>query len=398
MGRRLSIELAARTDTGLVRQNNEDALLAADLKTGLDLGSNYTGESEAFLLAVSDGMGGQRSGEVASQITLQSLLDRMLRTFGKAAPYDRLVQAVEDANYKVYKESGRKHEYSGMGATLTAALIEDGNCYIAEVGDSRAYLLRRGRIKQLTTDQSLISLFISRGLLTKEEAERSSHRGMLLQAIGVKEEIEVAVTSFPLQRGDCLVLCSDGLSNKLDEAEILGALSAQTLSQACEQMVELAKERGGEDNISLLLARLSGDGLGTGEAKITTTLKVLSSFDPDRPKARRRTAPLKSEVQSRNLIFPSTVGSSVPSRDLSNYEHALELRAEFERLTYHLEKATESLGKELEGLRRAADWLQQGGAIDKRLPDIFARLRSAQATLEQTSKSVAEAKREFKKI
>lgn len=393
---RLSIELAARTDAGLVRQNNEDALLAADLKTGLELGTDYTGESEAFLLAVSDGMGGQRSGEVASQMTLQALLDRMLRT-AKVAPYDRLVQAVEDANYKVYKESGRKLEYSGMGATLTAALIEGGNCYVAEIGDSRAYLLRRGRIKQLTTDQSLIHIFVSRGLLTREEAERSTHRGMLLQAIGVKEEIEVAVTSFPLQAGDCLILCSDGLSNKLEEVEMLKIFSGRPLFQACERMVELAKERGGEDNISLLLARLNGERLGTGEDKITTTLKVLASFDPDRPKARKRTAPLKSEVQSRNLIFPSTVGSSVPSRDLDSYEHFPELRAEFERLSYHLEKAAEALEKELKGLRQAADWLQQGGAIDKRLPDIFARLRSAQATLEQTRKSVAEAKREFKK-
>lgn len=394
---RLSIELAARTDVGLIRQSNEDALLAADLRTGLDLGANYSGESEAFLLAVSDGMGGQRSGEVASQMTLQSLLDRMLRAGNKAAPYDRLVQAVEDANYRVYKESGRKREYSGMGATLTAALIEGGCCYVAEVGDSRAYLLRRGRIKQLTTDQSLVHIFVSRGLLTREEAERSTHRGMLLQAIGVKEEIEVAVTSFQLQAGDCLLLCSDGLSNKLNEVELLEALSGRTLAQACERMVELAKERGGDDNISLLLARLSGEGLGVGDAKITTTLKVLASFDPDRPKARKRTAPLKSEARSRNLIFPSTVGSGVPSRDLSSYEHAPELRAEFERLSYHLEKAAESLEKELQGLRLAADWLQQGGAIDRRLPDIFARLRSAQATLEQTRKGVAEAKGEFKK-
>lgn len=399
----INIDIAACTDVGLVRKNNEDCFLVADLNTGRSLGDLYRGEQSverlSLLLAVSDGMGGQLAGEVASQLAVHTLREHLIKLSRRVPAYDRLVQAVEEANYRVYKES-QKPQYKGMGATLTAALIEGDKIYIAEVGDSRAYLIRDGRIKQVTTDQSLIEVLVSRGLISPADAERSSNRGVLLQAIGTKEDIQVAVTSMPLHSGDSLLLCSDGLSNKVKSPELLHMVTRRDVAQAaCQDLIVAARQRGGEDNITALLAQFTGDSLATKSApgKITTTLQSLSTFDPDRPKPKKRTQRLSSIAASKNLVYPSTVGISAPSRDLKSYEHRGELAAEFERLAYHLDKSAESLQAEMDGLKRAAEWLQQGGAIDKRLPEIFAKLKSAQATLDQARKSVTEAKEQFNK-
>jgi PPM family protein phosphatase len=398
----IAVEIAACTDVGLVRKNNEDAFLIVDLNSGQLLGDIFKSEQAPenlhLLIVVSDGMGGQLAGEVASHLTVTTLREELMKMSRKIPPYDRIVQAVEQANYKVYRESMRP-EYRGMGATVTAALIEGDKVYIAEVGDSRAYLVRNNRIKQVTTDQSLMEVLISRGLISQDEAERSANRGVLLQAIGSKEEVQVAVTSLSLQANDYLLLCSDGLSNKVKSSELLQFINQRTIPQpACQDMIVTARHRGGEDNITALLTRFTGDGLAAKvtSSKITTTLQALSTFDPDRPKQKRRTQRLSSVPANKTLVYPSTVGISAPTRDLSSYQRRDELVAEFERLSYHIDKAIESLHTEMDGMRQAVEWLQQGGALDKRYPEIFAKLKSAESTLEQTKKSITEAKRQFK--
>src|SRR5688500_12825539 len=187
----ITLDIAACSDVGLVRKNNEDFFLIADLNSGQPLGDLYRGEraiDELYLLiAVSDGMGGHQAGEVASRLAVTALLEKLSKISRRIRPYDRLVQSVEEANYQVYRESRRSGEHHGMGATLTAALIEGDRVYIAEVGDSRAYLIRDGKIKQVTTDQSLVEVFVSRGIISPSEAQYSSNRGVLLQAIGTRE-------------------------------------------------------------------------------------------------------------------------------------------------------------------------------------------------------------------
>ncbi|MEW6736124.1 MAG: Stp1/IreP family PP2C-type Ser/Thr phosphatase [Acidobacteriota bacterium] len=399
----VSIDIAASTDVGLVRTNNEDYYLAVDLVNGQVLDSDYQVERPVdelyLLLAVSDGMGGQVAGEVASKLAVSTLCQRLMKLTRRLTPYDRLVQAVEHANAQVYQESRRNTKCNGMGATLTAALVEGDQIYIAEVGDSRAYLLRNGRIKQVTTDQSLIEILVSRGLLSAQDAERSTNRGVLLQAIGTKEEIQVAVTSLPLLNKDCLLLCSDGLSNKVSDIELLEVIANHSnLQDACEELIQIACQSGGEDNITALIAQFNGEGLAShSSGKITTTLQALSTFDPDRPRSKKRTQRLSSVPANKTLVFPSTVGINTPSRDLINYPRYEELLAEFERLAYHLEKAQESLGVEMKELKGLAEWLQQGGALDARLPDVFAKLRSAQTSLEQVRTTVTDAKERFKK-
>ncbi|MBI4853640.1 MAG: serine/threonine-protein phosphatase [Acidobacteria bacterium] len=400
----IAIEISACTDVGLVRKNNEDYFLVVDLTTGQCLGDIYRAEKNpstlSMLLAVSDGMGGQLAGEVASQLAINALAENLIK-FSSVDPYDRLVKAVEDANYQVFRE-GQRPEYRGMGATLTAALVEGDQVYIAEVGDSRAYLMRDGRIKQVTTDQSLMEVLVARGLISQADAEKSSSRGILLQAMGIKEEIQVAVTTLPLQSNDYLLLCSDGLSNKVKASEIAQFIVKRGSTQpACQDMIVTARHRGGEDNITALLARFNGVGLPTklSNNKITTTLQALSTFDPDRPKPKRRTQRLSSlSVADKAARFSNTVGGLASNnRNLRSYPRLESLMAEFERLSHHLDKATDSLRSEMEALRDAAEWLEKGGAVNRQLPEIFTKMRSAESTLDHTRKTVAEAKELLKK-
>jgi protein phosphatase len=172
-----------------------------------------------------------------------------------------------------------------MGATITAALIEKNVAYIAEVGDSRGYIIHSGRIKQVTTDQSLVGLLVERGMMSPEQAETAPGRNIILQSLGCQAEIKVAVSSLELTAGDYLLLCSDGLSGKVKSDEILSFVQncGDSLDNACKQMIDLAKQRGGEDNITVILAKFEGDSLRPPEfvARLTTHIEVLAAFDPE---------------------------------------------------------------------------------------------------------------------
>jgi len=174
-------------------------------------------------------------------------------------------------------------KYRGMGATLTAVLVRGDSAYIAEVGDSRAYLLRGGVIKQLTKDQSLAQVLIDKGALDAARAEDSPFKNVILQAMGRSERVKVALARLSLRARDCLLLCSDGLTRHVSDDEIRDiVLPAKRLDAACKALVDLANERGGVDNITVMLAGVGG----TREAvrssdRITRTFEVLKSFEEE---------------------------------------------------------------------------------------------------------------------
>jgi serine/threonine protein phosphatase PrpC len=237
------------------------------------------------LLAVSDGLGGHQAGEVASALVVESLRRSMVR-HDRSSPDlcdELLEEATKHANREVW-EAARSPGRERMGATLTAVFIHRGTAHIAEVGDSRAYLLRGGAIEQITHDQSFVQLMVDKGTLTPDEAKRSGFGNVILQALGLAPTVSVALGRLDLRQRDCFVLCSDGLSNKVRPTELRAiVLASRRLDEACSRMIDLAKARGGEDNVTAIVAGVSGDlpPLVAGEA-IADTLQVLQEFDPPR--------------------------------------------------------------------------------------------------------------------
>ena len=276
----LTLTVYGQTDIGLVRKANEDSFVIADL-TGGNLVKEQTiahfevGE-RGVLLAVSDGMGGARAGEVASAMVVESMR-RSMTMLPSTEPSNALVeQAVGKANREVWT-AAQQPERAGMGATLTALHIIGTAVHIAEVGDSRAYLLRGGSLLQVTRDQSYVQVLIDSGALTPEQAAIAPLKNVILQAMGQKPDVSVALGRLELRQRDCLLLCSDGLSNTVSAEEMRQViLAAPRLDAACATLIELAKQRGGEDNITVLIGGVSGDlpPLVAGES-IGDTLRIL---------------------------------------------------------------------------------------------------------------------------
>jgi serine/threonine protein phosphatase PrpC len=287
----VNLAVYAQTDVGLVRESNEDAYAIADLTHGgVVAHRRFTcfevGERGA-LLAVSDGMGGHQAGEVASAIVVESLRESMARCDAGNTPCDALLEsATLEANRAVWDASrapGREH----MGATLTALFVHHQAAYIAEVGDSRAYLLRAGEIARVTHDQSYVQLLVDAGAMSPAEARDSVLSSVVLQAMGLKPEVDVALGKLDLRQRDCLVVCSDGLSNKFDDEELREIiLSSPSLDAACTRLVDEAKRRGGDDNITAIVAGVDGDlpRVVSGES-IAETLSVLRRFRPPRTRS-----------------------------------------------------------------------------------------------------------------
>src|SRR5579883_2780006 len=213
------ITVYGRTDVGLVRPNNEDAFVIADLTHDRVIEENRLARFEigaaGVLLAVSDGMGGHQAGEVASAIVVDSLRRALTSRARSATRVEVLVeQATKQANREVWKAAqapGRER----MGATLTGVLVRGTTAHIAEVGDSRAYLLRNGAIEQVTRDQSYVQQLIDKGDIAEAEAEQSPFSNVILQAMGLGPDVKVALGRLELRRRDCLIVCSDGLSKKV---------------------------------------------------------------------------------------------------------------------------------------------------------------------------------------
>jgi serine/threonine protein phosphatase PrpC len=249
------------TDLGRVRTNNEDCFRIVE---SLNL----------FVLA--DGMGGEAHGEVASALAVETIVkscmdpgvDSGVTLVGNLEPTwsaktKRLTSAVHLANKNIYDAAEANPEQHGMGATLTAAWIDGSKLSIAHVGDSRAYLLRSGNLQQLTSDHSLVAEQVRRGILTAAEAEESEMQSVLLRALGALPDIEVDTDEHVLFARDILMLCCDGLTRMVTEPEIAGTLQAEIdPTKAAEKLIALANERGGVDNITVIVMRVGAESRG----------------------------------------------------------------------------------------------------------------------------------------
>ncbi len=279
------INVAARTSIGRVRPRNEDAFLIADIVHGQhpleDGGARLSVGRKGALFALSDGMGGHKAGDVAASMTLDSLYRALAQQTSDPEIDARLVHATEVANADVYA-AGRRPSLAQMGATVTAVLVVGGTAHVAEVGDSRGYVVRSGVARRLTLDQSLAQIAVSAGMLEPEDVAQSPLRNVLAQAIGQTTELSVALSVLELRRRDCLVLASDGLTSKVTDEELAREIiSAPSLVAACDSLVALANARGGEDNITVILAGI-GEGVPDAprDERFSGTFHVLKAFDP----------------------------------------------------------------------------------------------------------------------
>lgn len=282
-GAGMRLLLCGKTDAGRVRPSNEDALLIADLAASAPwVGPEpaaYSTEEAGVLVVVSDGMGGAQAGEVASAMCIEGLF-RALKVEaagergGAAAAareergdeIERLRRGVERVSREVRDAAGRA-DRRGMGATLTAVLVREGTAYVAEVGDSRAYLIRGERIYQVTHDQSYVQMLVDAGTITQEAAAESPKKNLIMQVMGQRDPLTVALSRLALRRADRLLLCSDGLSNALKDADLLRLASPPAdLAGACEALVDAANDAGGDDNITVVLAEVGGEGLRAAAA------------------------------------------------------------------------------------------------------------------------------------
>lgn len=248
------------TDVGLCRAANEDAFTMADLAASQrwqgGKAADWSTTDRGVLLVVSDGMGGAAAGEVASALSIDAVLSGMLRAVrDKPGDGETLRRVIEQASDKVF-EAGKRPDRHGMGATLTAVLVNGMTAYVAQIGDSRAYLMRRGRIGQVTHDQSYVQMLVDAGVMTEEEASSSPKKNIVLQVMG-QEAVRVVLGRISLQSGDRLLVCSDGLTNVVDDATINAiAQPPGDLEQAAEALVELTKEGGAPDNVTVIVAEI----------------------------------------------------------------------------------------------------------------------------------------------
>ena len=248
------LTFVGQTDTGRVREHNEDTI-ASDVDVGL--------------LVLADGMGGYNAGEVASGIAVKTItnlvregllredLASIDRSTGLTRPSIVLRDAITRANKIIYQTARSQAECEGMGTTVVAALFYDNRISIAHVGDSRLYRQRGSQIAQVTMDHSLLQELVDRGFYSPEEAQRAANKNYVTRALGVEPQVEVEVQEHPVDKGDIFILCSDGLSDMVEDEDIRLTISTfgANLDTVAKQLIQLANENGGRDNVSVVLAQ-----------------------------------------------------------------------------------------------------------------------------------------------
>ncbi|MBK8013165.1 MAG: Stp1/IreP family PP2C-type Ser/Thr phosphatase [Deltaproteobacteria bacterium] len=248
----MKLKYAGLTHVGMKRTHNEDHLALLP---------------EESLYIVADGMGGHASGEVASQMaveTITSFFRMTTRDEQVTWPYkeernlrydeNRLVTAIKFSNLRIYEAAAREGRFKGMGTTIVTAFFTQGGAYLGHVGDSRGYRLRDGKIEQITDDHSLLNDYIKANRLTPEEIENFPHKNVIVRALGMKDTVQVDVNRLDPRPGDYYLLCSDGLSGMISDDEILElTINAPDLEKACDQLVSAANQAGGTDNITVSL-------------------------------------------------------------------------------------------------------------------------------------------------
>ncbi len=291
------VELHAKSDVGRVRRGNEDNFLVLDLSSqktwtgsdGIEPPTDLTklnlGE-QGLVLVVSDGMGGALAGDVASRMAVDSVREMLVGRNSEDGcdPNIPLVDCLKDAtvyaNREIHVRSQEDSRCAGMGATFTGAAVKGDMLDLVQVGDSRGYIIRKDQIRLATKDQSLVQQLVDVGQISEAEAETHMFRNVILQALGAQHEVTPVTGKIRLRRGDTLLLCSDGLSGKLRSEDIQNIVNSNAdLGVACDELVAEANNRGGEDNITVILARFLGDDL---EEPITDRVTIeLPQLDED---------------------------------------------------------------------------------------------------------------------
>jgi PPM family protein phosphatase len=280
--RTIQLQVAGRTDAGCRRSDNQDAFLIADLTaletggvllepdvaTGAAVAARFDLGAKGALCMVADGMGGAAAGGLASNVAIASVCDELRRNWSLGdnnSPQHfakKLRDAVEAANTRIHDIGRSDLRFHGMGTTLTAVGVLDDYLYVAQIGDSRAYLVRNGKIAQITHDQSYIQHLIDSGTITEKEAENNVQRNVILQALGPAPVVLVDLTYQEIRRGDVVIVCSDGLTRVVKRDDMIElAARVEEPGLCCEELVELANLRGGPDNITVVIARIDGVGL-----------------------------------------------------------------------------------------------------------------------------------------
>jgi protein phosphatase len=276
------VQVYATSHVGRVRKGNEDNYLLLDIHHGKSWTSSQSEEQpvevqnfevtdDGIILAVSDGMGGALAGEVASRLAVETVCERLLHQDLDAtlSPIEgssliaQFFDATLYANHLIHQEQRNKPELNGMGATFTGIAITPQSSDFIQVGDSRAYIMRETEIEQVTKDQSLVQQLVDAQQIAPEEAETHALRNVILQALGAQSELTPVSSRYLPKRGDVLLLCSDGLSNKLKKEDIFQIVTENIddLSLACKELIAGANQRGGEDNITVVLAHFTGNRL-----------------------------------------------------------------------------------------------------------------------------------------
>lgn len=242
------MNVSALTDVGLVRKNNEDSFYKS---TDFDLP----------LFVVADGMGGHNAGETASNMAIEIVKKYFVENKNSLNSEKRLISIIKDsikeANEKIYKLSKDDKLCSGMGTTITLAYILGEKIYIGHVGDSRAYIINNSHICQITEDHSLVQELVKSGSITIEECKTHPQRNMITRAVGTSEDIEVDIIIKTFNQNDILFICSDGLSNMVNDNDIIHIFNNESLiKKACENLIKKAKDNGGKDNITVIAIEL----------------------------------------------------------------------------------------------------------------------------------------------
>ena len=255
MGLKSKLRVVGLTDTGKVREHNEDSI---------------SGDADIGLLVLADGMGGYNAGEVASSLAVKTIVNQVrehlerenLRSVDAESGLARtsiiLRDAIHRANKIIYQTAHTQAQCEGMGTTVVAALFFDNKVTIAHVGDSRLYRAQGGKFERITMDHSLLQELVDRGLYSAEEAQRAANKNYVTRALGVEPSVEVEIREIPVQKGEIYMLCSDGLSDMIEDDDIhltINTFSAN-LDTVAKQLIQLANDNGGRDNISVLMAHV----------------------------------------------------------------------------------------------------------------------------------------------
>jgi protein phosphatase len=252
-----ALQAVALSDSGRVRNHNEDAVLV-DARLGL--------------VILADGMGGYNAGEVASQLAISVASQEVARAFSALPPHEKVLggtvharfaleEAVARANSAIFEAAQTKPQYNGMGTTIVAVVFYDNSMTVVHVGDSRLYRLRDGVMSQMTRDHSLLQDQLDSGMLSAEEARRSANRNLVTKALGVEPAVEPGVSDFETRSGDVYLLCSDGLNDMLEDDEIARELGdgSGPLDAMAARLIQGANDHGGKDNVSVILVRIKRD-------------------------------------------------------------------------------------------------------------------------------------------